>query len=266
VTAQPESADPANTASAALPALGSGEMFDRIAHRYDFCNRVLSLGLDRGWRRRTVRALQLPPDGRPRVLDVATGTGDLAIDIARACPGATVAGLDPSAGMLEVAVRKVARRGLAERVTFVTGDAQALPYGSCEFDAATIAFGIRNVPDRAAALRELARVVRPGGRVAVLELGEPSGQVAADAPLVSRALRRVFGGAARFHCRTVVPRLGALLSGAREYAYLQRSVAAFPPAAEFAALMERSGLHVVDVRPLTFGACTLFVATPAEEQ
>jgi demethylmenaquinone methyltransferase/2-methoxy-6-polyprenyl-1,4-benzoquinol methylase len=263
---EPASGTPAPApADAALPALGSGAMFDRIAHRYDFCNRVLSLGLDRGWRRRTVRALQLAPDAPSRVLDVATGTGDLAIDIARACPGAAVIGLDPSAGMLEVAVRKVAQRGLAERVTFVTGDAQELPYGDRELDAATIAFGIRNVPDRAVALRELARVVRPGGRIAVLELNEPSGRAAPDAPLFTRFTSRVFGGAARFHCRTVVPRLGALLSGAREYAYLQRSVAAFPPAAEFAAIMERSGLRVVDVQPLTFGACTLFVATPAED-
>jgi demethylmenaquinone methyltransferase/2-methoxy-6-polyprenyl-1,4-benzoquinol methylase len=237
--------------------LGSGAMFDRIARRYDLCNRVLSLGLDRGWRRRAVRALQLPPGARPRVLDVATGTGDLAIDLARACRGAEIIGLDPSPGMLEVAAAKLARRGLGARVKLVIGDAQRLPYGSCELDAAAIAFGIRNVPDRGAALRELARVVRPGGRIAVLELGEPSG--GGSLP------RRVLGAVARFHCRHVVPRLGALLSGAREYAYLQRSVAAFPPAAEVAALMRRSGLHVVDVQPLTFGACTLFVATPSED-
>lgn len=245
--------------------LGSGAMFDRIARRYDLCNRVLSLGLDRSWRRRAVRALQLPPDGRPRVLDVATGTGDLAIDLARAVPGAELIGLDPSAGMLEVAARKLARRGLTDRVALVVGDAQRLPYRACELDAAAIAFGIRNVPDRGAALRELARVVRPGGRIAVLELGEPSGRAAEGASAVARLARRVLGGAARFHCRQVVPRLGALLSGAREYAYLQRSVAVFPPADEFAALMRRSGLHVVDVQPLTFGACTLFVATPAED-
>jgi demethylmenaquinone methyltransferase/2-methoxy-6-polyprenyl-1,4-benzoquinol methylase len=254
---------PGTAAEVALPALGSGAMFDRIARRYDFCNRVLSMGLDRGWRRRTVRALHLGE--RPRVLDVATGTGDLAIDLARACPGATVIGLDPSTGMLDIAAQKVAKRGLGERVSFVVGDAQELPYRSGEMDAATIAFGIRNVPDRAAALRELARVVRPGGRVAVLELGEPTGDAVEDAPVVARLARRVLGGAARLHCRYVVPRLGALLSGAREYAYLQRSVAVFPPAAEFAALMERSGLHVVEVAPLTFGACTLYVATPAED-
>jgi demethylmenaquinone methyltransferase/2-methoxy-6-polyprenyl-1,4-benzoquinol methylase len=205
--------------------------------------------MDKGWRRRTVRSLQLGE--RPRVLDVATGTGDLAIDIARIHDGATVVGLDPSTQMLAIAEEKVAKKQLTDRVSFVVGDAQALPHASCEFDAATIAFGIRNVPDRPRALRELARVVRPGGRIAVLELSE--------------ARRGVLGWFARIHTRHVVPRLGALLSGAREYAYLQRSIAAFPPAAEFAEIMQASGLHVVEVVPLAFGACTLFVATPTED-
>jgi demethylmenaquinone methyltransferase/2-methoxy-6-polyprenyl-1,4-benzoquinol methylase len=243
-----EPAAPASTELVA-PAPGSGAMFDRIAARYDTMNRVLSFGLDRGWRRRTVRALQL--GDRPRVLDLATGTADLAIDIAVMHPGAQVVGLDPSPRMLAVAEAKLARRGLADRVTLVLGDAQALPYGSSEMDAATIAFGIRNVPDRPAALREMARVVRPGGRVCVLELGEPR--------------RGLLARAARFHTRHVVPRLGALLSGAREYRYLQRSIAAFPPSAEFAQVMQRSGLHVIEVVPLTFGVCTLYIATPQEE-
>lgn len=237
------------TTDLVAPALGSGQMFDRIARRYDFVNRVLSFGIDKSWRRRTVKRLQLGE--RPRVLDVATGTGDLAIDIARMVPGATVVGLDPSTQMLAIAAQKLAKRGLTERVTLVEGDAQALPYGDCEMDAATIAFGIRNVPDRSRALRELARVVRPGGRICVLELGEPRSGL--------------LGHAARFHTRHVVPRLGALLSGSREYAYLQKSIAAFPPAEEFAEQMQRAGLHVIEVTPLTFGACTLYVATPTEE-
>ena len=227
---------------------GSGAMFDRIAARYDAMNRVLSFGLDRGWRRRTVRALAL--GAAPRVLDLATGTGDLAVDLARAHPDATVVGLDPSRQMLAIAQRKLVRAGLADRVQLVVGDAQALPYRDDELDAVTIAFGIRNVPDRARALREMARVVRPGGRIAVLELGEPR--------------RGLLARAARFHTRHVVPRLGALLSGAREYRYLQRSIAAFPPADEFAALMTGAGLRVLEVAPLTFGVCTLYLATPAE--
>jgi demethylmenaquinone methyltransferase / 2-methoxy-6-polyprenyl-1,4-benzoquinol methylase len=233
-----------------LVPLGSGAMFDRIAARYDTVNRVLSLGLDQRWRRRVVRALGDLGE-HPRVLDVATGTGDLAIEIARTWPGATVVGLDPSPGMLAIAGKKLAKRGLADRVTLVEGDAQALPQQSCEMDAATIAFGIRNVPDRGLGLRELARVVRPGGRIAVLELGEPK--------------RGLLAAAARFHSHHFVPRIGALLSGSREYRYLQRSVAAFPPAEQFAELMRASGLKVLEVSPMTFGVCTLYLATPAEE-
>ena len=137
---------PTTTTELAPPALGSGAMFDRIARRYDFVNRVLSLGIDKSWRRRTVRRLQLGE--RPRVLDVATGTGDLAIDIARMTPGATVVGLDPSKQMLAIAQQKLDKRHLADRISLVVGDAQELPYRNCEMDAATIAFGIRNVPDR----------------------------------------------------------------------------------------------------------------------
>ena len=248
--------------AAAEPTLGSGAMFDRIAGRYDLVNRILSLGIDQRWRRRLVRTLGLdvrrkrPSNAswygeRPRILDLATGTGDLAIAMAQACPGAQVIGLDPSPGMLAVAKDKLAAQGLADRVTLEVGDAQHLPYKNCELDAVTIAFGIRNVPDRPLALREMARVVRPGGRIAVLELGEPR--------------RGVMGAMARVHTRHVVPWLGALFSGRREYRYLQKSVAAFPPAEEFAEVMRASGLDVLEVVPLTFGVCNLYVATPAEE-
>jgi demethylmenaquinone methyltransferase/2-methoxy-6-polyprenyl-1,4-benzoquinol methylase len=232
---------------AASPKLGSGQMFDQIAPRYDFVNRVLSLGLDKRWRRRVIKELELAPTAR--VLDVATGTGDLALELAKAVPTGQVIGLDPSANMLAIAHQKVARLGLADRITLVEGACQALPQTTDEVDAATIAFGIRNVPDRPRGLRELARVVRPGGRVAVLELGEPQ--------------RGLFGRAARFHTRHVVPRIGALLSGKREYRYLQTSVAAFPPPEEFAELMRANGLDVQKVIPLTFGVCTLFIGTPS---
>ena len=150
--------------------------------------------------------------------------------------------------MLAVGERKLKRLALDGRVQLLRGDAQALPFPDDSFDGATIAFGIRNVPDRPRALAEMARVVRPSGRVAVLELSEPRG--------------RVLGSIARFHVHTVVPWLGSLLSGAREYRYLQDSIARFPPPAEFAAMMESAGLAVEEIAPLTFGACCLFVARP----
>lgn len=226
---------------------GSGAMFDAIAHRYDMLNRVLSMGIDRGWRRRTVEALQLAPGAR--VLDVATGTADLALAIGERNPQGLVVGIDPSVRMLEIGRAKVERAGMSDRVELVPGDALELPFDDGAFDASCIAFGIRNVSDRPRALAEMARITRLGGRVAILELGEPRGGV--------------LGPLARFHIRKVVPRLGAWLSGAREYRYLQESIAAFPPPEEVAAMMARSGLEVVEVRPLTFGVCNLYVGTPA---
>ncbi|MCA9529615.1 MAG: bifunctional demethylmenaquinone methyltransferase/2-methoxy-6-polyprenyl-1,4-benzoquinol methylase UbiE [Myxococcales bacterium] len=230
-------------------------MFDRIAPRYDLLNRMMSLGIDQGWRRKTVAALSLDRfteterETPVRVLDVATGTGDLAIQIARAHPGVRVDGVDPSAGMLDVGRKKVEEAGLADRVHLIDGDAQALPFGDDTFDGTTIAFGIRNVPDRPRALREMARVTRPGGRVCILELSEPR--------------RGLLGPLARFHVHTVVPAVGGMLSGSAEYRYLQQSIAAFPSPEHFAEqVMQPSGLDVIRVQPLTFGVCCLYVAEP----
>jgi demethylmenaquinone methyltransferase/2-methoxy-6-polyprenyl-1,4-benzoquinol methylase len=170
--------------------LGSGHMFDAIAGKYDLVNRVISLGMDQGWRRRAVRALQLEERAEatatqraeaiagvgvpssvpasPTVPDLATGTADLAILITRMVPGAHVIGVDPSAGMLAVARQKVADAGLGACIDLREGDAQALDLPDRSVDAITMAFGIRNVPDRPKALREMARVTRPGGRIAIL--------------------------------------------------------------------------------------------------
>lgn len=241
--------DLANAGSAmpSEPRGGSGQMFDAIAPRYDLLNRLLSLGIDQRWRRLLVRRLELTPGAR--VLDHATGTADLALLIARSHPTVRVLGLDPSTEMLRIGLAKVAAAGLAERVELRQGEAEQLEgVDSQSIDAVSIAFGIRNVPDRGRALREFARVTRPGGRVAILELSEPRGGV--------------MGPLARWHVHSVVPWVGALLSGAREYRYLQRSIAAFPPPEEFARLMEQSGLRVQSIQPLTFGVCHLYVGTP----
>ncbi len=223
-------------------------MFDRIAPRYDFLNRLLSLGIDRGWRRSAVAALGLPP--RARVLDLATGTGDLALEVLRRHPDARVVGLDPARRMLALGREKVRRHGLAGRIFLAPGIAEALPFRDRCLDGITIAFGIRNVPDRLSALREMARVLRPGARAAILELGEPR--------------RGLLAPVARTWVRTVLPRVGGLLSGSDAYAYLADSMRAFPAPEAFAALMEEAGLRVLEVRPLTLGVATLFVGTPRE--
>lgn len=234
-----------HTPQPAAPKEGSGQMFDRIAQRYDQMNRLLSMGMDKGWRRRLIDALGPLGEG-DTVLDVATGTGDVALAIARRRPGCRVLGVDPSVGMLAVGREKVERAGLQQQIALETGDAQALAQADDSMAGATIAFGIRNVPDRDLALREMRRVVRPGGMVAILELSEPRG-------------RSPISAAARVHVHHVVPWLGGLLSGAHEYRYLQRSIAAFPPAGDFSAQMTAAGLQDVTAQALSFGAVTLFV-------
>lgn len=223
---------------------GSGAMFDRIAQRYDLLNRFMSFGLDRRWRRALVRSIA-PIAAGDVVLDLATGTADVALAVAAAYPEARVIGVDPSTEMLAAGERKLGAR--ADRVELVVGDAQALDFPDDHFAGATMAFGIRNVPDRPRALRELARVTRPGGKVSILELGEPR-----HGPLAPFA---------RAHAYHVAPRLGALLSGDAEYAYLAKSIAAFPAPEAFAALMEEAGLSIVEVRPFAFGVTNLYVAT-----
>ncbi|MEM9554484.1 MAG: bifunctional demethylmenaquinone methyltransferase/2-methoxy-6-polyprenyl-1,4-benzoquinol methylase UbiE [Acidobacteriota bacterium] len=225
---------------------GSGAMFDRIAGRYDQLNRVLSFGLDRSWRRRAVAALE--PASEKRFLDLATGTADVALEIVRQAPGASVIGIDPSPGMLIHGRRKLETAGVTG-VELERGEAERLPFDDDSFDGAIIAWGIRNVVDRPAGLAEMARVVRPGGRAVVLEANEPRGGLVAPF--------------ARFYMRRVVPWLGSVLAGApREYRYLQRSIKAFPPPDEFAELLRDAGLELLRSELLTFGVTGLFVATP----
>jgi demethylmenaquinone methyltransferase/2-methoxy-6-polyprenyl-1,4-benzoquinol methylase len=223
---------------------GSGEFFDSIAARYDFLNRVISFGVDRSWRKKTVRSLGLRAG--MRALDLATGTADLAIAIANTFPGVEVVGVDPSQQMLAIGQDKTEKQSLEDRVRLLQGDAQDIEQPDASFDAISMAFGIRNVPDREKALREMARVGKPGARIAILELGEPQSGIV--------------GPLARFHVHVMVPTIGALLSGAGEYRYLERSIAAFPKAEDFAELMKAAGLADVRVEPLTFGVCHLYTA------
>ena len=189
-------------------------MFDAIAPRYDLVNRLMTFGLDVRWRSRTVRALGLPE--RSRVLDVACGTGDLTRLLGRR--GMRALGVDLSLGMLRAAPGRAA---LAE------ADAMALPFGDASMDGVTCGFALRNVADLDATLGEMARVLRPGGRLALLEVDEPWG--------------RAMGLGHRIWFRRVVPRIGAVLSDAAAYRYLPRSVAYLPPPARLRAMVRRAG-------------------------
>lgn len=216
------------------------EMFGRIAPRYDLLNRLLSANTDQRWRRRTAR-LAAP---RGPVLDVCTGTGDLAAAFARATDEPVV-GVDFCAPMLVRGTDKKACRD----VRFARGDALALPLPSDRFDVVAVAFGIRNVADLDRGLRELVRVARPGGRIAVLEFTMPRG--------------RVFGALYRFYFGRVLPFLGNLVSRSRAYSYLNRSVLEWTGREELARRMEQAGCERVEVHPLTFGIAAVHLGVKA---
>jgi demethylmenaquinone methyltransferase/2-methoxy-6-polyprenyl-1,4-benzoquinol methylase len=223
-------------------------MFDAVAPRYDLLNRILSLGMDVGWRRRAVRAMALGEGDR--MLDVAAGTADLALEVVRLRSGCSVVASDPALRMLGIGRRKVAQEGLDARMRLCGADVLRLPFPDGAFAASGIAFGIRNVPDRRAGLAEMARVVRPGGRVVVLELVRPQGSLLA--PL------------ARFYVRWVVPLVGGVVSSRVAYRYLKQSMEGFPPPDRFRRTMEEAGLRVLEARPLFPGACHLFVGEAPE--
>jgi demethylmenaquinone methyltransferase/2-methoxy-6-polyprenyl-1,4-benzoquinol methylase len=212
-------------------------MFDRIAPVYDVMNHVMTAGLDRRWRRLTARAAVRPGD---RVLDACCGTGELALACVR--EGGRVTGLDFSEPMLERARRK------GDSVEWVAGDVLALPFADAAFDAVTVGFGVRNVPELDRALAELRRVVRPGGRIAILEITRPHG-------LLSPFYRLWFDG--------LVPLLGRLLPGGSAYTYLPASVRRFPGPPELAALLASAGFESVRFRLLAGGIVALHVGDAA---
>lgn len=220
-------------------------MFDNIAPTYDHLNHLLSMNIDRLWRRRAVRhaAARRPLS----VLDVATGTGDLAAALARALPDAKICGVDLSAEMLKVAEAKFAAQGLSERITLAQGDAEHLSFGDGEFDAVTVAFGVRNFEDLAAGLGEMHRVLSDGGTLTVLELSVPRG--------------RLFGPLYRLYSHLVLPRIGAAVSkDSPAYEYLPASVDEFPEPERFVALLREAGFAECRARSQSLGAATIFTA------
>lgn len=223
----------------------SWQMFDRIARRYDLLNRLLSLGRDIAWRKRLAK--HLPPGEQLHVLDVATGTADVLLFLHDACTriGFGV-GVDMSFGMLGYGMRKVRGRGEQCRFRLVRGDAVGLPVRENAFDAVTIAFGIRNVADAAAGLREMYRALKPGGRVLILEFSLPRNRLMRWGYLV--------------YFRHVLPRIGGLVSGDEPaYRYLNETVETFPYGEAFCTLLRGAGFRAVKALPYTFGIATLYI-------
>lgn len=221
----------------------SYKIFDSIAGRYDLINTVLSLGLHRIWRREMRR--KLPAHTEQTVLDLATGTADVAIELVKDVRVDKVVGVDMSEGMIAIGHAKLRKMGLNNRIQLQVGDAQALGYTANQFDAATMSFGIRNVPDVNACLSEIYRVLKPGGRGLILEFALPSSKVI-------RALHL-------FYLRKILPLVGRVLSGhGTAYTYLNQTIEEFPYGQNFVALMRKAGFQNATHRSLTFGIVNLY--------
>lgn len=218
------------------------EMFDNISARYDLLNHLLSLSIDKGWRKKVVR---MAKEGNPKlILDVATGTADLAIALEKT--GAEkITGVDISAGMLEVGREKVAKKKLSKLISLELGDSEALEFPDNTFDVITVAFGVRNYENLEQGLSEMARVLKPGGRLLVLEFSQPQ----------SFPFKQIYN----FYFKYILPTVGKLISkDARAYSYLPESVQAFPHGEQFMNIMAGCGLKKGRRIPLTFGIASIY--------
>jgi len=225
---------------------GIQTMFDTIAPRYDLLNRLLSLGIDRRWRRFAVRQLELREKGR--FLDIATGTGDVALEIASQAPASVeIVGEDFTQGMLVLGKEKVARSPFRDRIRLANASCEAIPHPERTFDGITIAFGIRNVIDRPLGLREMCRVLKPGGRAVILEFSHPE--------------NRLFQNIYYLYFKHILPFIGGLISKRSAYQYLPDSVLEFPSRRDFEQMMRDAGFEQVRSHPLTGGIASVFVGT-----
>ena len=224
---------------------GVRQMFDDIAHRYDLLNRLLSFGIDRRWRRFAVSQLSIPKNGR--VLDIATGTCDVALEVAEQTdPSVTIVGEDFTQGMLVHGQVKLNASPHGQRIMLVNAPCEEIPHPDETFDGITIAFGIRNVVDRAAGLSEMYRVLKPGGRAVILEFSNPRSQL----------FRKIY----YFYFQKILPTIGGLISKKRSaYQYLPDSVLEFPCQEDFSRMMSDAGFQRVQHCDLTFGISTVYL-------
>lgn len=220
------------------------DMFNNIAAKYDFLNHLLSMGIDKGWRRKAIAEVK---EVNPNViLDVATGTGDLAIAASKIKPQHIV-GVDIAEQMLEVGRKKIKEKGLDKVITLQSGDSEALPFVEGAFDAITCAYGVRNFEHLEAGLKDMNRVLRAGGKVAILEFSQPQ----------KFPIKQFY----KFYFKNILPLLGKMVSKhSRAYTYLPESVMAFPEGKKFCEILEGCGFKDAKARPLTFGITTLYTA------
>ena len=222
------------------------QMFDNIAPTYDTLNHRLSWDIDRGWRRKAIR--QLVPYSPKVMLDIATGTGDFAILAARTLRPDKLIGADISEGMMDIGRRKVVAEGLQEIITFAKEDCMALSYPDNTFDAVTAAFGIRNFSGLDQGLREMCRVLKPGGHLSIVELTTP----------VSFPMKQLY----RLYTHTILPIYGRLVSrDDSAYTYLRKTIEAFPQGEQMMTILKKVGVSDASFRRLTFGICTMYFAT-----
>ncbi|MDX1477213.1 MAG: bifunctional demethylmenaquinone methyltransferase/2-methoxy-6-polyprenyl-1,4-benzoquinol methylase UbiE [Saprospiraceae bacterium] len=221
------------------------KMFDNIAPHYDFLNHFLSAGMDIRWRKRAIAMVGAEPG--ERILDMATGTGDMAIALARTYPGTTVLGVDLAPQMLRIASKKTAARQLGDRITYQEGDSEQLPMADGSFHHATVAFGVRNFEHLERGLAEMHRVLKPGGRIVVLEFTKPR----------SFPFKQLFNA----YFRYLLPLIGKIRSGDnRAYKYLYESVQAFPDYERFNRKLEEAGFRDARYKALTLGICAIYTA------
>ena len=242
-----------NPAAKIVPDTGSNlskkeqvaDMFNNIAGKYDFLNHFFSLGIDKGWRKKAIASIaEINPK---TILDVATGTGDLAIAAAKLDPG-TITGIDIASQMLEIGRQKIKQAGLDGTITMQLGDSENLPFADNSFDAITCAYGVRNFEHLQAGLKEMCRVMRPGGRLAILEFSHPK----------AFPVKQGY----QFYFKYILPTLGKLVSKHKTaYNYLPESVMAFPEGQRFCDILTNCGFKDVKAKPLTFGITTLYTAT-----
>lgn len=222
------------------------EMFDQIAGKYDFLNRFLSAGVDVGWRKKAIRSLK---KYRPQhIIDIATGTGDLAIMEYKMLQPQTIVGIDISTGMLEVGREKIKKEGLEEKIKLVQGDSENLEFADGSFDAATAAFGVRNFENLEKGLAEMYRVLKPGGRLMIIEFSKPKAGIVK--------------GFYKMYMSVFAPRIAAMFNQNKEaYKYLNKSAHAFPERAAFTDILTKIGFNESRFEPQTFGICCIYTAS-----